>query len=73
MGQLRRHETRPEEGTLRLFSSMLTEDVAQGRASLVRLADRLEAEHAEVKTIVFSHSGALDGLAPLAAFAWASR
>lgn len=61
------------EATLRLFSAMLTEDVTQSRASLVRLADRLEAEHAEVKTLVFSHSGALDGLGPLAAFAGASR
>jgi len=62
-----------KEGTLRLLAAMLTEDVTQSRASLVSLADRLEAEHAEVKTIVFSHSGALDGLAPLAAFAGDSR
>jgi glyoxylase-like metal-dependent hydrolase (beta-lactamase superfamily II) len=61
------------DGALRLLPAMLTEDVTQNRASLVRLAERLEAEHAEVKTIVFSHSGALDGLAPLAAFARAAR
>jgi glyoxylase-like metal-dependent hydrolase (beta-lactamase superfamily II) len=62
-----------KEGAVRLLPLLLTEDATQNRASLVRLAERLEAEHAEVKTIVFSHSGALDGLAPLVAFARASR
>jgi glyoxylase-like metal-dependent hydrolase (beta-lactamase superfamily II) len=62
-----------KEGAVRLLPALLTEDVPQNRASLVRLAARLEAEHAEVKTIVFSHSGALDSLAPLIAFAGASR
>lgn len=61
------------EGTLRPLPALLTEDPAQNRTSLVRLAERLEAERAEVKTIVFSHSGSVDGLAPLSAFAKATR
>jgi glyoxylase-like metal-dependent hydrolase (beta-lactamase superfamily II) len=50
-----------------------SESQAQDRASLVRLQQMLAKENADVKTIVFAHSGVLtQGLAPLAAFAGAA-
>jgi hypothetical protein len=50
-----------------------SESQAQDRASLVRLQQLLAKENADVKTIVFAHSGVLtQGLAPLAAFAGAA-
>jgi hypothetical protein len=36
---------------------------------LKALCPRLEPRAAEVKTLAFAHTGALDGFAPLAAFA----
>ena len=49
---------------------IFSDDQAQDRASLVRLARRLAADRVDVRTIAFAHSGVrTDGLAPLAAFA----
>ena len=53
---------------------IFSDSQAQDRASLVRLADRLAAEHADVKALVFAHSGVrTEGLTPLAAFAQKNR
>lgn len=41
----------------------------QNRASLRRLAERLAQERVNVLAIVPAHSGAVEGLAPLTAFA----
>jgi hypothetical protein len=43
-------------------------DLAQNRASLKALAERLRPNAAEVKALVTAHTGVLHGLAPLAAF-----
>ncbi|MGB7218902.1 MAG: MBL fold metallo-hydrolase [Vicinamibacterales bacterium] len=49
---------------------IFSDDQAQDRASLVRLTQRLDQEHADVKAIAFAHSGVrTEGLAPLIAFA----
>jgi glyoxylase-like metal-dependent hydrolase (beta-lactamase superfamily II) len=49
---------------------IFSDSQARDRASLVRLAQRLDQEHADVKALVFAHSGVrTEGLAPLAAFA----
>jgi len=49
---------------------IFSDNQAQDRASLVRLAQRLDGERADVKALVFAHSGVrTEGLAPLTAFA----
>jgi glyoxylase-like metal-dependent hydrolase (beta-lactamase superfamily II) len=49
---------------------IFSDSQAQNRQSLVRLAERLEREKAEVKALAFAHSGVrTEGLAPLTAFA----
>lgn len=49
---------------------VFSDNQAQNRASLVRLEQLLSKEEAEVKTLVFSHSGAVNqGLAPMTVFA----
>lgn len=46
----------------------------QDRASLVRLADMLQTEHADVKALAFAHSGVrTEGLTPLATYAANNR
>jgi hydroxyacylglutathione hydrolase len=52
-----------------LFSDSQQDNVA----SLKRLAERLSADPAAVRAIVPAHSGAVEGLAPLTAFAAATR
>jgi glyoxylase-like metal-dependent hydrolase (beta-lactamase superfamily II) len=53
---------------------IFSDSQAQDRASLVRLAQRLAEEHADVKALVFAHSGVrTEGLAPLTAFAQKNR
>lgn len=53
---------------------IFSDSQAQDRASLVRLAERLGDGRADVKALVFAHSGVrTDGLAPLAAFAQKNR
>jgi len=48
---------------------IVSDSTSEDAESLRRLAKRLEAEQADVKTLVFSHSGVLDvGLAPLVGF-----
>ncbi len=53
------------EGAPWIFSDSQDENVA----SLRRLAERLSSEQVDVAAIVPAHSGAVDGLAPLTAFA----
>ncbi len=50
---------------VRLFSK----DPAQNVASLKSLVARLEPRSSEIKKLAFAHTGPLDGLAPLEAFA----
>jgi glyoxylase-like metal-dependent hydrolase (beta-lactamase superfamily II) len=53
---------------------LFSDDQSLDRASLIKLQQRLSKEGMEVKTLVFSHSGAVSqGLAPLTAFAGGSR
>lgn len=53
---------------------IFSDSQSQDKASLVRLAQRLESEHADVKAVVFAHSGVrTEGLAPLLAFAQKNR
>jgi glyoxylase-like metal-dependent hydrolase (beta-lactamase superfamily II) len=53
---------------------IFSDSQAQDRDSLVRLADRLTREQANVRAIVFAHSGVrTDGLAPLTIFAAGAR
>ena len=56
------------EGAPWIFSDSQADNVA----SLRRLAARLSSGEAAVRTIVPAHSGPVDGLAPLAAFAAAT-
>ena len=56
-------------GDIRPAPWLVTDDRAQNRASLVRLAARLAEEETEVAAIVPAHSGPANGLAPLEAFA----
>lgn len=53
---------------------IFSDSQAQDRASLVRLADRLQEEHANVKALAFAHSGVrTEGLAPLVTYAAHNR
>ena len=62
------------DGKLRGSPWLFSDDQAVNRASLARLERRLADEQIEVKSLVFSHSGAVSqGLAPLTAFANGSR
>jgi glyoxylase-like metal-dependent hydrolase (beta-lactamase superfamily II) len=57
------------DGTLRPAFWFVSEDTALNVASLKALAARLSPSSGEVKYLTFSHSGALEGFGPLAAFA----
>lgn len=58
------------DGRLQESHWITSEDQAQDRRSLIRLAHRLMDDGTDVKAIAFSHSGALaNGLTPLTAFA----
>ncbi|MCG3212702.1 MAG: Hydroxyacylglutathione hydrolase [Anaerolineae bacterium] len=57
------------DGTLRPAFWFVSEDTALNVASLKTLAARLDPSPGEVKYLTFSHSGALEGFGPLAAFA----
>lgn len=57
------------DGTLQGSPWIFSDSQAENRASLVRLEQRLVSDGAKVTTIVPSHSGTADGLAPLTAFA----
>jgi glyoxylase-like metal-dependent hydrolase (beta-lactamase superfamily II) len=59
---------RQVDGKLRVAPRMFTDDQDQCRASVRGLAKRLQASGASVKALAFSHSGPVEGLAPLAAF-----
>lgn len=53
---------------------LFSDSQAEGRAALVRLADRLDRERADVRAIAFAHSGVrTEGLASLLAFAQKNR
>ena len=53
---------------------VFSDDQAQDLASLVRLADRLQRDQGNVRTLAFSHSGVrTEGLAPLLTFAESER
>lgn len=56
------------DGQVRNAPWVFSDDVDECRRSVMALAKRLDAEHAEVKTLAFAHSGPLEGLAPLLAF-----
>jgi hydroxyacylglutathione hydrolase len=58
-------------GDLRPAPWLVTDDQAQNRASLVRLARRLATDNTVVTALVPAHSGPVAGLGPLAAFAQA--
>jgi glyoxylase-like metal-dependent hydrolase (beta-lactamase superfamily II) len=58
-----------DDGTFAPGVRLFTKDSAGNVASMKALAARLEPRAAEVKTLAFAHTGALDGFAPLAAFA----
>ena len=58
------------DGELEGTRWVVSEDVDQADASLVRLEQQLRQENADVDAIVFAHSGVLtEGIAPLTAFA----
>ena len=57
------------DGTMDAAPKVFTDDPAQNRQSLKALAKRLQAEHLDVKTLHFSHTGRLDGIKPLLDFA----
>jgi len=59
------------DGAIQGAPWIFSDSQAQNRASLVRLARRLEADKSAVAVIVPAHSGPVDGLAPLVAFAQA--
>lgn len=61
------------DGSLQGSPWVFSDSQAENRASLVRLEQRLTADGANVTTIVPSHSGTTDGLAPLTAFARANE
>lgn len=57
------------DGSLQGSPWIFSDSQAENRASLVRLEQRLVADGAKVMTIIPSHSGTADGLAPLTDFA----
>jgi glyoxylase-like metal-dependent hydrolase (beta-lactamase superfamily II) len=57
------------DGSLQASPWLFSDSQPDNRASLVRLEQRLVADGATVTAIVPSHSGAVDGLAPLTTFA----
>lgn len=57
------------DGQVRNAPWVFSDDTDECKQSVSALAKRLEAEHAEVKTLAFAHSGPLEGLAPLLSFA----
>jgi glyoxylase-like metal-dependent hydrolase (beta-lactamase superfamily II) len=57
------------DGRVRNAPWVFSDDQAECQRSVSALARRLEAEHADVKTLAFAHSGPLQGLSPLLAFA----
>ena len=61
------------DGSLQGSPWIFSDSQAENRASLVRLEQRLIADGAQVMTIVPSHSGTADGLAPLTTFARANE
>lgn len=61
------------DGSLQGSPWIFSDSQAENRASLVRLEQRLIADGAKVTTIVPSHSGTADGLAPLTTFARANE
>lgn len=61
------------DGSLQGSPWIFSDSQAENRASLVRLEQRLIADGAKVMTIVPSHSGTADGLAPLTTFARANE
>ncbi len=58
-----------KDGTLKPAPRVFSDDPLENRASLKALTARLAAEHLEVKTLIFAHTGRLDGIKPLADFA----
>jgi glyoxylase-like metal-dependent hydrolase (beta-lactamase superfamily II) len=52
---------------------MFSDDLDLNRRSIVGLVDRLQKEQVDVKVIAFSHTGPVDGLAPLVAYAAKNR
>ena len=61
------------DGSLQASPWMFSDSQAENRASLVRLEQTLIADGANVTTIVPSHSGTAEGLAPLTDFARANE
>ncbi|MBF8301593.1 MAG: hypothetical protein HW394_1963, partial [Acidobacteria bacterium] len=57
------------DGSLQGSPWVFSDSQAENRVSLVRLEQRLVADGVKVTAIVPSHSGAVDGLAPLTTFA----
>ena len=57
------------DGEIRGAPWIFSDSQEQNRASLRRLADRLAQERIDVRAIVPAHSGVVEGLAPLTAFA----
>lgn len=58
-----------KDGTLAGAPWVFSDDQAQNRASLAALSKRLVADHQDVKTLAFAHTGPLSGLQPLETFA----
>ena len=58
-----------KDGTMMPAVSLFSKDPAQNVASLKALSARLQPRAADVKTLSFAHTGPLDGLQPLTAFA----
>ncbi len=58
-----------KDGTLHAAPKVFSDDPEQNRASLKTLAARLIAEKLDVKTLIFAHTGRLEGIAPLTTFA----
>jgi hydroxyacylglutathione hydrolase len=61
------------DGSLQGAPWIFTDSQDEDRASLVRLEQQLTADGAEVKTIVPAHSGAVEGVGALTAYARANR
>jgi len=60
------------DGSLQGAPWIFTDSQPEDRASLLRLEQQLVADGAEVKAIVPAHSGAVDGVAALSAYARAN-
>ncbi len=58
-----------KDGSLMPAVRLFSDNLAQNRASLKALAERLRPRAQEVKVLAFAHSGPLDGLASLETFA----